>query len=133
MPPIHKKMSLNKKLNILLKEIRQIEENLNPFFCKKVNPFCKMSPLGFCILLCNYSQKIRQAKACRIFLSNPQAWHIITRQRAFPCAGTGSRALFARVFAFQMGDQMLYEQSVVLRQARKRNAFLVGKAEKIIR
>ena len=30
---------------------------LNPFFCKKLNPFCKMNPLGFCILFVALSQK----------------------------------------------------------------------------
>ena len=28
-----------------------------PIFCKKVNLFCKMNPLGYCILLYNYSHK----------------------------------------------------------------------------
>ena len=41
--------------------------NLNPFYAKKVNSFCKMNPLGFCILFTYYSHQKKQVQKVLAF------------------------------------------------------------------
>jgi len=59
------------------------------------------------------SQKIRQVSACRIFLSKPQAWHIITTQSCISSAlwavsHHASACIYLRLDDIQCSALMIY-------------------------